>query len=68
MYGSLHMTSEGLGEMFEGDFADMCGRKIPLVSMGAERSVVWAQTRKRGPTSGPAEILLKILNICCHVY
>ena len=28
------MTSEGLGEMFEGDSADMCGKKIPLVSMG----------------------------------
>ena len=28
------MTSEGLGEMFEGDSADMCARKFPLVSMG----------------------------------
>ena len=28
------MTSEGLGEMFEGDSADMCGRKFPIVSMG----------------------------------
>ena len=29
------MTSEGLGEMFEGDSADMCAGKFPLVSMGA---------------------------------
>ena len=29
------MTSEGLGEMFEGDTADMCGRKFPLMSMGS---------------------------------
>ena len=29
------MTSEGLGEMFEGDSADMCAVKFPLVSMGA---------------------------------
>ena len=29
------MTSEGLGEMFEGDSADMCAKKIPLVSMGS---------------------------------
>ena len=28
------MTSKGLGEMFEGDSADMCARKFPLVSMG----------------------------------
>ena len=28
------MTSEGLGEMFEGDSADTCARKFPLVSIG----------------------------------
>ena len=28
------MTSEGLGEMFEGDSADMCAGKFPLVSIG----------------------------------
>ena len=28
------MTSEGLGEMFEGDSADMFARKCLLVSMG----------------------------------
>ena len=28
------MTSEGLGEMFEGDSAVMCAEKVPLVSMG----------------------------------
>ena len=27
------MTSEGLGVMFEGDSADMCAGKFPLVSM-----------------------------------
>ena len=33
------MTSKGLGEMFEGDSADMCAGKFPLVLMGgrAER-------------------------------
>ena len=30
------MTSEGLGEMFEGDSADTCGEKFPLVSMGGQ--------------------------------
>ena len=28
------MTSEGLWEMFEGDSADMCAGKFPLMSMG----------------------------------
>ena len=28
------MTSEVLGEMFEGDSADMCARKCPLLLMG----------------------------------
>ena len=28
------MTSEGLGEMFEGDSADMCAGKFLLLSMG----------------------------------
>ena len=27
------MTSEGLGEMFEGYSADMCAEKFPLMSM-----------------------------------
>ena len=29
------MTSDGLGEMFEGDSADMCAGIIHLVSMGS---------------------------------
>ena len=34
------MTSEGLWEMFEGDFAEKCGNIFSLASMGAaERSV-----------------------------
>ena len=36
---TLNMTSEGLGEMFEGDSADMCGGNFSLMSMGAEQSV-----------------------------
>ena len=28
------MSSEGLGEMLEGDSADICAGKFPLVSMG----------------------------------
>ena len=31
---TLDMTSEGLGEMFEGDSAEMRAGKFPLVPMG----------------------------------
>ena len=30
------MTSEGLGEMFEGDSADTCTRKFPLMLIGGQ--------------------------------
>ena len=30
------MTSEGLGEMFEGDSADVCAGKFLLISMGGQ--------------------------------
>ena len=50
------MTFEWFGEMFEGDSADTCAGKFPLVSMGAERRVYRAQTRERGPPSAPAEL------------
>ena len=30
----MDIAFEGLGEMFEGDSADMCGGKFALVSMG----------------------------------
>ena len=53
------MTSERLGEMFEGDSAGMCAGIFPLVSMGAERRVSRAQTRERGPPSALEEILVR---------
>ena len=37
------MTSEGLGVMFEGDFADTCVKIFPLMTMGG-RAVLRAQT------------------------
>ena len=54
---TLDMTSEGLGEVFEGDSADTCPGKFPLMLMGAERRVSAAQTRERGPPSALAELL-----------
>ena len=60
------MTSEGLGEMFEGDSADTCAGKFRLVLMGAERRVSRSQTRERGPLSALAEIRkLTVIYVCC---
>ena len=65
------MTSEGLGKMFEGDFADMWVDNFPLVSMGemadglecAEPSAVqWvisAQDNKRHHIYGIHRIKLR---------
>jgi hypothetical protein len=52
------MTSEGLGEMFEVDSADMCAGKLLLVSMGAERRVSRGQAKERGLPSTLAEIAI----------
>ena len=49
------ITSEGLGEMFEGDYADMCVGKIPLMSMGGRvEGLTCADPEERTPigTSG----------------
>jgi hypothetical protein len=47
-YGSetIGMTSEGLGETSEGDFADMCIEKFPLMLMGgrANKCRQWVRT------------------------
>ena len=53
------MTSEGLGEMFEGDSADMCAGKFPLVLMGG--------SAKRGPPSALMEILIPF-SFCKKLY
>ena len=46
------MTSEGLGEMFEGD---MCAEKFPLVSMGGRANGQACADGERGPPSARAE-------------
>ena len=44
------MTSEGLGEMFEGDSADMCAEKFLLVLMGGRaEGLACADTGARTP-------------------
>jgi hypothetical protein len=53
------MTSEGLGEVFKGDFSDTCAGKFPLVSMGGRANGQACADGERGPPSARAEILLK---------
>ena len=50
------MTSEGLGEMFEGDSADTFAGKFPLVSMGGRADRQACADGERGPPSARAEI------------
>ena len=56
------MTSEGLGEMFEGDSADMCAGKFSLVSMGGQaEGLACADPEARTPI-GASEIFGIILS------
>ena len=56
-YGSetLVMNLEGLGEMFESEFADMCTEKCQLVSMGDLAEGQACADWERGTQSAPAE-------------
>ena len=57
------MTYEGLGEMFESEFADMCTKKIPLVLMGGlveGQACVDPGTRTPIGASGNFPILLPL--------
>ena len=56
------MTSEGLGEMFEGDSADTCTGKFQLVSMGGRaEGLAFADPGARTPigASGNCYFLTK---------
>jgi hypothetical protein len=55
---TLDMTSEGLGEVFEGDSPDMCAGKFPLVLMGGRANGQACADGERGPPSARAEILI----------
>ena len=52
------MTFEGMGEMFEGDSADTCGGKFPLVSMGGRaEGLACADLGARTPTGASGNFL-----------
>ena len=59
------MTSEGLGEMFEGDSADTCAGKFQLVSMGGRaEGLACADPGVRTPI-GASGI---VLNFLCRIH
>ena len=55
------MTSEGLGEVFKGDSADMGAGKFPLVSMGERADRQACADGERGPPSARAEIFVIVI-------
>jgi hypothetical protein len=76
------MTSEGLGEMFEGNSADMCAEKFPLMSMwGGAEGLACADLGARTPigVSGNLRIVVIVYvklrpssskwgNVGCRIY
>jgi hypothetical protein len=50
------LTSEGLGEVFNGDSADTCSEKFPLVLMGGRANGQACAEGEQGPPSARAEI------------
>ena len=53
------MSSKQLGEMFEGDSADRCAGKFPLVSMGARaEGLACADPGARTPIAASGNMVL----------
>ena len=62
------MTFEGLGEMFEGDSADMCAGKFPLLLMGGRaEGLACADPGARTPI-GASEKFIKVSAISKHLF
>ena len=55
------MNSEGLGEVFKGDSADMFAGKFPFVSMGGRANGQACADGERGPPSARAEIFSPVI-------
>ena len=53
------MNSEGLGEIFEGDSADMCAGKFPLLSIGGRaEGLACADPGVRTPIGASGNLIL----------
>jgi hypothetical protein len=64
------MTSEGLGEMFEGDSADTCAGKFQLVSMeGRAEGLACADPGARTPIGASGNLYKVLVCVCVfHLY
>ena len=61
------MTSGGLGEMFEGDSADMCAGKYPLVSIGGlAEGLTCADPGARTPMGSSGNFINKSQALVAH--
>ena len=59
------MTSEGLGEMFEGDSADTCAGKFSLVSMGGRaEGLACADPGARTPIGSSGNYISISIELC----
>jgi hypothetical protein len=61
-FETSHMTSDGLGEMFEGKSADLCAEKFTLKFMGGQQRFQHAQTQEQGHPSAWAQFLYPFIN------
>ena len=61
------MTSEGLGEMFEGDSADTCAGNFSLVSMGGRADP--SSVRRRGARTpmGERKFIMQMATVSAHL-
>ena len=59
------MTYEGLGEMFEGDFTDMCADQFCWCKWGVERCVVLQESFDHCPRMQEG---IKRITVCCILW
>ena len=58
------MSFEGLGEMFEGDSADTCGGKFPIVPMGGQaEGLACADPGARTPIGASGIFLISSIDV-----
>ena len=62
----MDISSEGLGEMIEGDSADMFAGKFPLMLMGGGANGQVCADSERGPPWGRPEILCRTRAVICN--
>ena len=64
----MDITSEGLGEMFKGDFADKCTNTFPLMLMGGQvESLACADTGARFPIMEIRQIWKEYLHFMANL-